>query len=860
MANYSWASDSSPERVLQEFNALRDDATSDPAAPAWWAAGRALHELGRPQEAVDCFTEALNRATDDDRVRIVISLAAALHSAGRTAEATVVLHDLTGSTSGVTQAVAQSQLAWVVMHSGEYERALVLLDQALPVIEASPDHVDVAARGYVNALHCELHLGRLSAAVDRGHHTISVAERSGHAEIVAGTLQNIGYAYMKQGRFPEALRELEAAAERFRALGSPARTMAVLYDDFAETYRAAGLSTEAIGSARRSLDLAVQTGQAAQSAEALLQLARCLLDAGRNSEASGYARTAHRAFEEAGRPLFAVRAALLELEAVHPEERASDEVKNRAFVSLDQLVSAGWHSEVPALRNRLAHSLLQAGDRAGVIALIDRPTPVDESVLGQVESLYGEALRAAARGQSVGPAAGEAHDLLIEHQLRLADAELRAGVARTRDRFRHLVVGEALDLDDAAKVLIEEERWRARSFDLPVHAVSRHSGVADLLEQLRLAGDEADSVVELEERLRLVSRQSRPGPQQNDDAVQVVDRRVRDLDLTALQTSIADGAFVEWIEVVGQLWAVEVSAGAVHSWHCGELTALEAETTTVSRTMARLMRPGLSASMQTVLWDAVRADCEQIRARLFAGSAAGAQRMVISPPAEVVGLPWPLIVPERGVRLTITPSATLWLRARTHPALVRAGALVGPDLPFSRGDVGALQASIPNVKVVEGAAATAKGARELIGEVDLLHIAAHGVFRSDSPRFSSLRLSDGAFTLYELDEVARVPRTVVMASCSAAASRNMGGGELLGAVPAWLDAGSTTVIAASAPIPDRETGRVMAEFYRHLPGRSPSEALARTQQVTAVGGSIAESATAALLVAFGGNDASNPPA
>jgi CHAT domain len=52
----------------------------------------------------------------------------------------------------------------------------------------------------------------------------------------------------------------------------------------------------------------------------------------------------------------------------------------------------------------------------------------------------------------------------------------------------------------------------------------------------------------------------------------------------------------------------------------------------------------------------------------------------------------------------------------------------------------------------------------------LAHIAAHGVFRSDNPMFSHLRLVDGPLTVYELERLARPPRTVILSACDSALS------------------------------------------------------------------------------------------
>ena len=45
--------------------------------------------------------------------------------------------------------------------------------------------------------------------------------------------------------------------------------------------------------------------------------------------------------------------------------------------------------------------------------------------------------------------------------------------------------------------------------------------------------------------------------------------------------------------------------------------------------------------------------------------------------------------------------------------------------------------------------------RRYIGSFDVLHLATHGVFRTDNPSFSSIKLTDAWLTVRDLAEVAR---------------------------------------------------------------------------------------------------------
>ncbi|MEV0201403.1 CHAT domain-containing protein [Nonomuraea sp. NPDC050691] len=112
----------------------------------------------------------------------------------------------------------------------------------------------------------------------------------------------------------------------------------------------------------------------------------------------------------------------------------------------------------------------------------------------------------------------------------------------------------------------------------------------------------------------------------------------------------------------------------------------------------------------------------------------------------------------------------------------------------------------------------------------LAHLAAHGRLHAAHPLFSSLHLSDGPLTLYDLERLRRAPRVVVLAACESGRSIVRAGDELLGLSATFLAHGARTVIASVVPVPDAETASPMAALHRLLAaGRSAATALAEAQ-------------------------------
>ena len=130
--------------------------------------------------------------------------------------------------------------------------------------------------------------------------------------------------------------------------------------------------------------------------------------------------------------------------------------------------------------------------------------------------------------------------------------------------------------------------------------------------------------------------------------------------------------------------------------------------------------------------------------------------------------------------------------------------------------------------MLRGARATAAEVHGAMEGADLVHLAAHGTFRSDAPLFSSLRLADGPLTVYELERLRAAPDTLVLPACDAAQSSRCGpGDELLGTAAALLGLGVGSVVAPVLPVPDEATTPLMLALHERLRrGSPPSVALA----------------------------------
>ncbi|MET0418828.1 MAG: CHAT domain-containing protein, partial [Actinoplanes sp.] len=225
----------------------------------------------------------------------------------------------------------------------------------------------------------------------------------------------------------------------------------------------------------------------------------------------------------------------------------------------------------------------------------------------------------------------------------------------------------------------------------------------------------------------------------------------------------------------------------------------------------------------------------------------GDRELVVVPTGLLMTAPWALLPACAGRPVTVAPSATAWLAARTRATTsVTGGATAsvtggvtasvtdrGPVLVAGpgnrRGDdeIRAIADLHPAATTLTGAAATPAATLAAVDGAMLAHIAAHGRHAAENALFSALDLAGGPVLGYDLQRLARPPVTVVLSSCEVGLSEVRPGDETFGMASALLAAGTATVVASVSRVADDAARDVMVRFHREITaGRTPSRALA----------------------------------
>jgi CHAT domain-containing protein len=164
------------------------------------------------------------------------------------------------------------------------------------------------------------------------------------------------------------------------------------------------------------------------------------------------------------------------------------------------------------------------------------------------------------------------------------------------------------------------------------------------------------------------------------------------------------------------------------------------------------------------------------------------------------------------------------------------------ELPWARDEAWTVAALFKTEPLLGDGATESRLHREAkrVGDLDLLHLAAHGVYRPEEPRHSRIALAegnghDGSLSVEEVYDAVdlRGVNLVVLSACQTALGEHTEGDEIIGLTRAFLDAGSPTVVSSLWRVDDEATGFLMKVFYeRLLAGASYAEALRAAQLET----------------------------
>ncbi|MEV7965600.1 CHAT domain-containing protein [Sphaerisporangium sp. NPDC088356] len=813
-----------PARARERARAVLAEAEAGGCLEAVSVAHRALALAAREFGHLTLAAEHLGRAVEAARdlperaAQARLSLVTVRADLGDPVGALRVADLAEGHLTGLDPARLGVQRAVALVQLGRLEEAVANCDRAVARLTGAGDPRFLAG-ALLNRGIAHTYLELYDAASRDLSACVTTARRAGLDHLAILAEANLPFVATRKGDIPAAFAGYRAAE---KALSGYPERLAAMRADFAGALLAAHLP----GEARALLGLAVPDLAAASAqvalAESRLLLAQVELLVGDPYQARATAELAAGELTGQGRHAWVPLAAETALRARLAVERPTPELLAEARALAGLLAQEGWAGPAAGLRLTAAELAVGLSDRTAA-----------DAELGLVTA-----------GQ---PAEGRTHRVVRHHAVALersllgdrpgAFASLREGLAEATEGSERL--GDP---------------------GVRAHAVRAGERLADFGLSLALADGRPETVLGWAEHWRAMARGRSREP----------------LAVERLRAALGDAVLIETVRHGDRLAAVVVTGERCVLRPLGSYTAAAEATIRLRYGLrrARLRDTGTRSG--------VAREAERLAVRLLGPLAGdiGDRPAIIVPTGALHTLPWPVLPPFRGRALCVASSANAWLTAplshpdpsraatpshlepgdaatSSYPATGRAAAPSRPDAAHG------VRTSCSRVAAVAGPGLEHAGAEaamvvrthqgasgvavrvgagssdvvEALGVSDIVHIAAHGTFCARSPLLSSIALDDGPLMAYDLLRLRRTPELVVLSACDAGMAHAPVDGAPLGLAGAFLDQGTTCVVAGLVPVRDDEALTLMTLFHALLvSGRTPAEALAMASEKTGVQG------------------------
>jgi tetratricopeptide (TPR) repeat protein len=846
-----------PEALAAARDVLSGHPPAAQAAVAHQAAGVVFREFGDIGEAIKEFKVArrfARKAGDPDRESDVsASLGMALVLAGQPRRGLSVLDSLVErSGRGVFAGRILIRRVGAFHLLGRNAEALRDAQAAVSLLSDTGDLVWEA-----RALHWRAAVHLAMGDIERADRDYARAEalwvECGQQTEYAYVRQERGMAAHIRGDLPTALAYLDHAQALFDQLGI---FWAELFVHKCTVLLAAGLTRDALSEVNAAVArIEHDHGSATRRAELLYSSAVAAAATSDFSLAQERSTEALRLFRRQQRPWWAARAELTLLRCRFAESDRSVallQAARRVTARLDELDPARA-VEAHLLTGRLALARGRRDEAARHLrtaaAARHRGQPRTRSTGWLAQATWCEA---EGRWRGMLAACDRGLALLDLYLSTLGATELRTLATANGARLAGMGLRHAVRRGDARLFLQWSERWRGTVLRVtPVRPPPDSELVADLA-ALRNVAARLDSALDTRAAPPALERERR----RLEAAVRqrvlhtpaVAAGQAESFRTADLLDHLGDTDLIELAEVDGQRYAVVVAGRRLHLVHVGPD---QAAVHSLAHALFALRREGAARGSH-------RLDLTEIGRRLEASLLGDSMRLLRGGPVVVVptgrlhAVPWNMMPSLRDRPTAVTPSAAAWLRARRapRPEEDRVVLVGGPRLLTGDAEVRHLVAQYPDAMVLADGDATAERVMAAMDGAWLVHMAAHGTFRGDSPLFSAIELDDGPLTVYDLERLKQAPYRVVLSSCSSAVGVAVGADELLGLTSALISQGSAGVVASVVQVNDPATVPLMTALHEHLrAGADLAGALALARQ--AVGDDPVAQATAYSFIALG---------
>lgn len=809
-----------PEHALEAARRALASASATPAerADALWVLGRAAYYANHIHEAVGLLRDALQLTEEPEMVtEILLTLAPALSKEGHPEEALSMLEDPALGLSSQFAGQLRNQRGIILTELGRLTEALAEMEAALQLLRVAGD-ANREARTLVNLGAITSMMGHLDDAEQWYLLARAKTLATDQHVVAAGIEGNLGYVESRRGNFARALEWYTRARRSFDDFGDVDLLQAVLEVDHARTLLDVGLASDAAEAAGRALQSARSGGNQMLETQAQLLVAEALWHAGDHIGAITAVRRSRRLAKDLGQTPLELRAAYLAEELGTTD--ADADLRNVTSPVAD-LLAFGWVreaydaalAEARRIRRADPYRAAQVLDTAGEWS---RGLDVDP-----VNRALGDLLLSDIRNDRTGASTAfrQALAALAERRALLGSVEVRATITSRIRPVRDVAMAVALRDPSPADVVLDVlERTRAARDIRPVGEpiTSTHTGELAELRDARVAlaeaklngGDVEAATREVHRIERSILRRRRSAGTRPIATRQTAGKPDRRLP--------AGTAFVTFAIHDGSVLGLVRRDESTSLVPLGLFRAIEPHIRTQRAALRRLNDERRRDRSREV--DRLASANRQLERRLLTRlRLEGVRKVVLTPAAPLRHVTWNTLRPFEQCALTLSPTLAAWNSADAELVVDRVVTLQGPNLASGQSEIDRI-GSIWGRNHRSNGSASCAGALEALRHADLVHIAAHGTFRSDNPFFSSIEFADGPLSILEMSSLDRVPTMVVLSSCdaAAAASPNDDDEVLVGTATELRNLGVSVVIAPSIPVNDAAAAEFSVRLHRGL--------------------------------------------
>jgi CHAT domain-containing protein/Tfp pilus assembly protein PilF len=698
------------------------------------------------------------------------------------------------------------------------------------------------------------------------------AQLAEHADVPVTQAEiegNIGNFALLRGRYDQALDYLERSRRRYEFLGMPHQS-ALAEREIADAYLELNLVPEAAEIYGRVTNTFETLGLRADEAHALASRGRAELLLHNDDEAFSSLQRARELYRAEGNKVGEALVALTQaqLQHAHGDIEIAYRLAVQAEADLTRL--GGWHQILLArwLRADIARTLNYTDEARRLFE-----SAVQDSIAkGQPQITErchtGLGLVALAKGET---AAAERHfrnAIAVTEELRapLPSEEFRtAFFANKLTPYNELIricldnarSVEALKIVESARsrTLVESLGGSHENFIEPQDAFEANllMQISDLREELNYLYKQINQATNGDGNRRLPQLQQELHERENkvlEATRQLHHRResaastLLSFDVEQLQQQLGDdAALVEYTSLGDELLAFVVLRDRIHvSRNLASVAEISERLNAVRfqietlRFGARTIRRHLSSLTQKI-----NIHLRQLHNLLIRQleETLEQRQLIIVPHGGLHYLPFhalhngdQYLIESR--EISVAPSAAIFQQCFQRGAhKLQRALLVGvadEQAPRIVDEIQTLKEVFPAATMLIQDAATSAALRRNSADVDVLHLACHGQFRSDNPLFSALQLADGSFTVRDAYGLKLDNALVTLSACETGANVVAPGDELIGLARGFFSAGARSVLLSLWMVDDETTEQMMVDFYREtMSGRSFSASLRAAQ-------------------------------